>query len=93
MLAAGFADYVLERDRGAGGGVFFVGVVAFEDLAGVIVAQGCGGGAGDFEEKIHADGEIGGVDESSFVLLDQGADVVDVLRTSRWCRRPCSCRL
>ena len=79
FVAAGFADDVLEGDRGAGGGVFLVGVVAFEDLARVVVAQGCCGSARYVEEKIHADGEICGVEESSFVLLDQGADVVDVL--------------
>ena len=56
-----------------------MGVVAFEDLSGVVVAQGCGGGAGDFKKQIYADGEVRGIEESSFVLLDQGADLVDVL--------------
>ena len=77
LLAAGFADYALEGDGRAGGGVFLVGVVALENLAGVIVAQGGGGGAGDVEEEIYADGEIGGVEESCSVVLDQVADVVD----------------
>src|SRR5579862_1304250 len=49
-MTTGFADYLLESDRGAGGGIFFLDVVAFEDLAGVIMAKGGGGGAGDVEE-------------------------------------------
>ena len=64
IFAAGLADYLLERDCGAGGSVFFLRVVALENLAGVIVLQRSGGGAGHFEEKIYADGEIGGVKES-----------------------------
>jgi hypothetical protein len=58
-------------------------VVPFENLAGVIVAQGSGGGTGDVEEEIHAYGKVRGVDESGSVLLDQGANVVDFLIPSR----------
>ncbi len=47
-----------------------MGVVAFENLAGVVVAQGGGGGAGDIEEKIYADREVGGVEESGSVVVD-----------------------
>ena len=64
FLAAGLADYLLEGDRGAGRGVFFLRVVALENLAGVIMLQSCGGGAGDFEKQIYAEGEVGGVEES-----------------------------
>lgn len=76
-LSTRFADYLLECDCSAGRGVFFVGVVAFEYLTGVIVMQGGGGGAGYVEEQIYSDGKVGGVDESGFVLFDQGADVID----------------
>ena len=51
--------------------------MALENLSGVVVAQGGGGGAGDVEEEIHADGEICGVEESGLVLLDQCADAID----------------
>ena len=63
---------------GAGGRVFLVNVVALENLAGVVVAHGRGGGAGNIEEEIHSDGEVGGVDESRLVPLDEGADAVEV---------------
>ena len=56
-----------------------MGVVAFEDLSGVVVAQGGSGGAGDFEEEIHADGKVCGVEESGPVLLDQCADAIHVV--------------
>jgi len=78
-FATGFADQVLERDGSAGGRVFFGGVVALEDLSGVVVMQGGGGGAGGFVEQIHADGKISGVDETGFVLRDQSADAIDLV--------------
>ena len=79
VLAAGFPDHVLDRDGRAGGGVFFVRVVALENLAGVIVAQGRGGGAGDVEEEIYADGEVCGVEKSGSVAFHQMADALDFL--------------
>ena len=77
FVTAGFADDLLDRDRSAGGGVFFMDMVTLEDLTAVIVAQGGGGGAGYVEEQIHAYGKVCGVDESCFVLLDQGPNMVD----------------
>ena len=74
---AAFADQPLEGDRGAGRGVFFVDVVALEDLAGVAVAQGSGGCLGYIEEKIHTDGKIRSVDESGLVQFDQMANAID----------------
>ena len=64
-------------------GIFFLGVVALENLPGIVVAQGGGRGASDVEEEIHAYGEVGGVDESDSVLLDQIADVVKLLMPAR----------
>src|SRR5450631_263680 len=78
FLVAGLADYLLDRDGGAGRGVFLVDVVALENLSGVVVAQGYGGGAGYVEEEIHADREVCGVDEACIVLLDQSTDAGDV---------------
>ena len=60
-------------------GASFVGVMALENLAGVIVAEGGGSGSGDVEEEIHADGEVGGVEESGSALFDQVADVVQMV--------------
>ena len=74
-------------------------MVTLENLAGVIVVQGGGGGAGNVEKKIHADGEIGGVEEPGSVLLDQISDAVEFVVPARgaddhvlaapWCRLRC----
>src|SRR5450432_115661 len=53
LLGAGLPDHSLDRDGGAARSIFFVGVVAFENLAGVVVAQGGGNSAGYVEEEIH----------------------------------------
>lgn len=79
FLSAGFTNQLLESDGSAGRCVFFVGVVALENLARIIVAESGSGGAGNLEEEIYADGEIRAVKESCLVLLDQGADAIDVI--------------
>ena len=63
----------------AGGRVQFVNVMALENLAAVFVLQGSGRGASDVVEKVHANGEVSGIDESVLCVLDQRADAVDSL--------------
>ena len=50
VLAAGFPDRALDGDGRARRRILFVNVMALEDLAGIIVAQGCCGGTGDIEK-------------------------------------------
>jgi len=64
FFLGGFADCLLHDDRGAGGRVFLLDVVAFEDLAGVIEVHGGGGGLDDFEEEIYADGKVGAIKDA-----------------------------
>src|SRR5580658_1208533 len=77
FMTTGFADDALDGDSRARRRIFFLDVMALENLTGIIVAQGGGGGAGDVEEEIHAYGKIRAIDESGALLRDQGADTID----------------
>ena len=45
-------------DRGAGGRVFFLLVMTFENLPRIFVFQGGSGGRGNFEKQVYADRKI-----------------------------------
>ena len=61
---------LLERDRGAGRGVELGGVVGFAD--GELVAVELGQLGGEAEELLHADGEVGAVEEGAAAALSEG---------------------
>ena len=83
MLAASLSNHLLNRDGGAGGCVFLMNVMTLEDLPGVVVTQGYGGGPCDVEEQIHADRKVCGIDESGGVRFDQIANSGDLSVPSR----------
>src|SRR5581483_4451751 len=66
----GVVNDFLDRDRGSGGCVFLVGVMAFKDLSGIFVAKGGGSRAGDVKKEIHSNRKVRRVDETSFMALD-----------------------
>src|SRR5271163_21302 len=52
-------------------------MMTLENLAGIVVAQRGRGRAGDFKEKIYTHGEIGSIQESGSMFIDQMPYAVD----------------
>ena len=71
FLAARVAHDLLESNRRPRGSIFFLCVVALEDLSIVIVFQRGPGGGNDLEKQVHTDGKIWSVEEPGFCGLDQ----------------------
>jgi len=76
LIAAGLVDHALEGDGRAGGCILFCSVVALEDLSGVAVMQGCGGGSRDVEKQIYADRKVCGVHQAGAVGFNQTLDAI-----------------
>ncbi len=66
----GGLDDFLERERGAGRGIKLGGVVSFAD--GELIAVELGQLGGEAEELLHADGEVGAVEERAAAMFWRG---------------------
>src|SRR5690554_4671494 len=63
VAAEGVGNHFAHAQGGAGGGVFFVAVVGFDDFHVVVVAQGRRGGAQEVEDDVNAHAHVGGEDD------------------------------
>jgi len=92
LIAAGLWITRWRRCR-AGGCILFCSVVALEDLSGVAVMQGCGGGSRDVEKQIYAGPKSLRRTPGRCRGFQPTLDAIYFSVPIRWCRRPYSCRL
>ena len=64
LRSAGVFDDFLQCQRGAGGSVFFLGVMTLEDLSQVFLTQRGGSAPHRIKKKIYSNGKIPGIEET-----------------------------
>ena len=67
--SGGVLNNSLQRHRRSRRRVFLLGVMALEDLSGILVLQSGGGGARNVEKQIYSDGKICGVEKPTSALF------------------------
>src|SRR2546427_1199854 len=64
LRSAGVFDDFLQCQRGAGGGIFFLGMMAFEDLSQVLMTQRGGSSPHGVKKKVYSNGKIPGIEKT-----------------------------